>query len=398
MTTTRACPVCRSHTATELFRQQFAHMEGSLTDGYRLCCCDMCGMAFADGVPDEASFARYYAEMSKYESNHRDGETSSTEAERFRQVADLLAPELCQDDSILDVGCATGGLLAEFKRRGFPHVHGLDPSPQCAVAAQRLYGVPVQVGTLKSATGSFSLVSMCGVLEHLLNPERGLREAARLLKDSEFSLVYIEVPDATHYHMHDNAPYQFISVEHVNYFSPQSLDNMMRRGGFVRHFGASVTRNLSQKCVEPVFAALYRFGGSTHEPVLNKDTATFAGLKTYLTQSKSLERVTHRRLAALAKRKVPVAVWGAGTHTLRLLAASPLADCDVVAIVDSNERYRGKAVTVRDGCTRKVLAPESLCAMKANVTVLVSSHVAEQEIRHQIETMGLKNEVVTLYD
>jgi hypothetical protein len=61
---------------------------------------------------------------------------------RLAVIADLIAPHLeIARCAILDVGSASGRLLANLRDRGPDH--RLDLSPACAAAAARLYGIDV---------------------------------------------------------------------------------------------------------------------------------------------------------------------------------------------------------------------------------------------------------------
>ncbi len=66
---------------------------------------------------------------------------------------------------------------------------------------------------------------MVGVLEHLRDLDARSRTAVLL----PGGLLYVEVPDVTAFADWPNAPYQDFSTEHINFFSPISLDNLMRR-------------------------------------------------------------------------------------------------------------------------------------------------------------------------
>ncbi len=46
----------------------------------------------------------------------------------------------------------------------------------------------------------------------------------------------MEVPDATRFAMSPDAPFQEFSIEHINYFTPVSLVNLMGRYGFSEVF------------------------------------------------------------------------------------------------------------------------------------------------------------------
>jgi len=53
--------------------------------------------------------------------------------ERSELIAGVIAPRIpSREARVLDVGCASGRLLANIRDLGFPNVVGLDPSPACA--------------------------------------------------------------------------------------------------------------------------------------------------------------------------------------------------------------------------------------------------------------------------
>ena len=85
-------------------------------------------------------------------------------------------------------------------------------------------------------------------------------------------------------------------------------------------------------------------------------------------------------------------MWGAGTHTLRLLKTGSLANARIVGFIDSNRNYQGKQLR-----GIPILAPEAIEG--ANETILISSHVAEQEIKAHIQNdLKWANPIVCLYE
>ncbi len=66
------------------------------------------------------------------------------------------------------------------------------------------------------------------------------------------------MPDATAFADWPNAPYQDFSTEHINFFSPISLDNLMRRHGFGKVFLEQNHREQSYRTVMSNVSALYR--------------------------------------------------------------------------------------------------------------------------------------------
>jgi FlaA1/EpsC-like NDP-sugar epimerase len=203
-------------------------------------------------------------------------------------------------------------------------------------------------------------------------------------------MLYLEVPDASTYHECFSAPYQFLSIEHVNFFSSVSLTNLLARRGFECVFARKVNRHLGPNSIEPAIAALFRFTGKTHPP--QRDSTTETALHKYLEASRRLEQEIQQKIARLAESQVSLAVWGAGTHTLRLLETSKLGDARIVAFLDSNPRYHGKKL--RD---IPIIQPEEFHS--ADATILISSQVAEAEIKDQIRNrLGWTNPLVCFYE
>jgi SAM-dependent methyltransferase len=388
----RACPVCLGLESKAVFHQIFAAFsEKGLMEGYDVSICKNCGGAFADHIPPQEVFDRYYHDMSKYAHPQADGRISATDAERFRQVADLVSPHMRPDQRIADIGCATGGLLAEFKRRGFENLVGFDASPSCAEAARRLYGIEVKQSTvndLNKITDRFDLIILTGVLEHLADVDSSLTSLIRLLKPG--GQLYFEVPDATRYDKWYSAPYQFFSMEHVNFFSPKSLANLLLRYDFECVFFKRVPRYLAAAAVEPAVAGLFR--PSQSKTALTFDDETEPGIERFLEISRQIENRIHLVIDGLVARQVPLAVWGAGTHTLRLLETSSLPQANIVAFLDSNTAYQGKQL---HGIP--IVSPSGFD--RRDAAILISSHMAEKEIKDQIQNkLRWPNEVICLYE
>ncbi len=93
---------------------------------------------------------------------------------------------------ILDVGCGTGTNLAELSR--FGRVEGVDAEP-AAVELCRRRGWPVSLSegaTLPFAAGSFEVVTLLDVIEHVDDDHALLTDARRVLAPS--GIILITVP------------------------------------------------------------------------------------------------------------------------------------------------------------------------------------------------------------
>ncbi len=97
--------------------------------------------------------------------------------------------------TMLDVGCGDGGFVAFAGSLGWD-ASGIDPDPAAAAAARRR-GVRADVGTLEDQgypAGTFDLIVMNHVIEHVHEPLRLLRECRRILTAG--GRVLITTPNA----------------------------------------------------------------------------------------------------------------------------------------------------------------------------------------------------------
>jgi len=101
---------------------------------------------------------------------------------------------------VLDIGCASGGLLALLRPRA-GHLAGLELSASAATAAAQIADHVVQ-GALEDPglpfdEGSFDLVVLADVLEHLADPAAGLARAVLWCRTG--GAVLVSVPNVAHW-------------------------------------------------------------------------------------------------------------------------------------------------------------------------------------------------------
>ena len=88
----RPCPVCGDPARTLIHDHRLAPIDGvSLHAGYQVVACAGCGMVYADGIPAQAAFDRYYQACSRYENGTRLGLATEVDQRRYRTIADELA-------------------------------------------------------------------------------------------------------------------------------------------------------------------------------------------------------------------------------------------------------------------------------------------------------------------
>jgi methionine biosynthesis protein MetW len=115
-------------------------------------------------------------------------------------IADHALALVPAGGAVLDLGCASGGLLALLRPRA-GHLAGLELSATAARAAAEVADEVVQ-GALEDpdlpfAPGAFDLVVLADVLEHLADPAAALRRAVGWCRPG--GAVLVSVPNVAHW-------------------------------------------------------------------------------------------------------------------------------------------------------------------------------------------------------
>jgi len=375
--TRRLCPICGERHADRLHTQRFEAVEGlSLLSGYDIVACESCGCVFADGIPDESAFARYYGEQSKYEHAYRGGAEHAEETERLRLLADWIAAQIPSDASLVDMGCGTGRLLAWLRERGFLSAVGLDPSSTCVKNARRLSKCPVIHSAIQERPPEYppvDAVVLSAVLEHVPNVASTIRMVATWLKKD--GALFLEVPDAGHFALVQNAPYQEFSVEHINFFSGAALENLMHVHGFDVVAIDRTTAPVGPGCSGRVVRAhAVKSGRKAGAHIENESRS---GVVAYLKACTELATHEEAVLQRIADTREPIYIWGVGTLCQRLLSTGKLARVSIRGFIDSSSHHEGKAIA-----GLPILPPRSL--PDDGAPLLITSWQFEDEIRRQI--------------
>jgi hypothetical protein len=229
----------------------------------------------------------------------------------------------------------------------------------------------------------FDLILMASVLEHLRDLERTLTELRGLLREG--GSIWVEVPDAARFADYVLSPFQQFSLEHINFFTTQTLERLMARAGFrtastwptVRRVGSMEDPGLDGLFVRDVPADL-----------ATRDIAGVAAVRSYVALSEQLERRLCERLERLAASGEAVIVWGTGSLTLHLMNHPVFARLNITAFVDSNANYQGKTI---GGVP--IIGPSALGGR--DEPILIVTHAAQEEIQAAIrDRYGLPNRVL----
>jgi SAM-dependent methyltransferase len=389
--TRRDCPVCGRYEPEPVYRQRFAVADdGRRITGYDVVACGGCGAVYADGIPSQDALDGYYAVASKYEYLERGGEAPASLGESHRDMVERLLPLVTDTATrIVDVGCGNGDVLGLLRQAGCTNLLGIDPAEHSATAAHRLHGVEVVAGSVLAmprSAAAAGLVLLSAVLEHVREVAAALREVAGVL--AKDGLLYVEVPDLERFTCDESMPFQQFSVEHINYFTSVSLARAAADAGLrlaetwpaLRHTGT---------LPEPVVCALFQAAPEALEEP-GRDHIGPPAARRYVAQSEACEQRVRSRLARLTAAGAPLIIWGAGTYMQHLLAQSPLAEANVVAIVDANPRLHGVVIA-----GLAVTGPDAIAGR--DEPILVGSPAHEREIIAMARrAYGLRSELLSL--
>jgi SAM-dependent methyltransferase len=231
------CPLCGDRRPARRVR----HVHGA-----DLAACRDCGLVRVDPLPPPAQAARLYddAYFHDPQRGYADyvGDEAVFRAEFRRRLRVLRAAG--GRGRLLDVGCASGGLLVEAVAAGFAP-SGLEPAPGMARRAAEASGCPVRQGTLQDAllaAASFDVITLFDVLEHLADPRPALRRLRQALVPG--GLLGVTVPDyGGLWARLAGARWPFLTPwEHLLYFTRRTLAAALGRAGFEAvHFATART-------------------------------------------------------------------------------------------------------------------------------------------------------------
>lgn len=142
--------------------------------------CAHCGTVHQPGLPTGAALADLYRDMSDdlYLSEEKGRRATA------RRLVDLIRRHVPAGE-LLDVGCGHGLLLDEARRSGYS-VTGLELSESARAYATDVLGLDVHDQTIERfanecSDGSFQVIVLADVIEHLEDPLRALDACRRLL-------------------------------------------------------------------------------------------------------------------------------------------------------------------------------------------------------------------------
>lgn len=223
----RHCPTCGS--ARNRHELDKDHMQ--------LVRCDDCDLVFVHPAFDEQHYREVYASKDYQQIMQSLGEASHAyRVERFgRERVGIVTRHLQAGERpvrYLDVGCSTGFVVEAARDAGWDAI-GIDLNPS-AIEFGRNRGLDLRVLALEEAgfaPGSFDVVSLFDVLEHLTQPRATLEQVSALLRPGGLLFLYVPNYDSAS-RMLMGADAHFIwPTHHLNYYTPTTIADLLTRAG-----------------------------------------------------------------------------------------------------------------------------------------------------------------------
>jgi methionine biosynthesis protein MetW len=179
-------------------------------------------------------------------------------------LAALAQSVLPEGGSVLDVGCASGGLLALLAPRA-GRTAGIELSQTAARAASAVADEVHHGGIadrdLPFAPGSFDVVVLADVLEHLPDPEAGLRRAVDLARPG--GALVISVPNIAHWQarltlLRGRWPAEesgTFDAGHLRFFTLESVGELLIGAGLSQVQTGAIVPRLGNHVALPVLEA-----------------------------------------------------------------------------------------------------------------------------------------------
>lgn len=154
---------------------------------------------------------------------------------------DQIVSRLRPGERILDVGCGSGEIARLMHARGCAVV-GIELSPEKAAKA-RAFCDEVLVGNIEAMPlafepGSFDVIVLSNILEHLNNPVATLRRLAPLLRPT--GRAFVDLPNVAHWGVRlrllrgrwDYEDAGILDRTHLRFYTRKTAREMLEQTGF----------------------------------------------------------------------------------------------------------------------------------------------------------------------
>lgn len=234
---TFSCILCGSSSVQELFTTPGVQINGRL-ESFPLVQCSRCTLTTLwPQPPDEALHAVYASDYYTPHAHMPFGTSFDILFRVWRRRRVTLLKRLKPDGKFLDVGCGAGSLVGDLLEKGYD-AYGMDTAPAAATAIPKHLLPRITLRPLEEcgyAEGSFDLVMLSDVLEHVRAPHLLLQRIARLLKKDGVLVISVPNWESMEARVFGRRHWRNIDApRHLWHFTNVSLSALLKQEGFTK--------------------------------------------------------------------------------------------------------------------------------------------------------------------
>jgi len=205
--------------------------------GYQYSRCTVCRLVSTWPIPDSQTIEEHYkrkAVAGNYELLRNYSDQYRNVYEGFADIIEKTSGRGTGDKRLLDIGCFRGDFLEVMTRRGWD-VFGIELQTDAAAEASRRFPGRIYSGdvtTMQLPVKTFDVVSMTGLIEHVVDPVALIRSVNQRVREN--GLVFLQTPNSTSFLARMMGKYwpPYCPIEHIHLFSAKSLNLLLKNKGF----------------------------------------------------------------------------------------------------------------------------------------------------------------------
>lgn len=209
--------------------------------------CRRCGLSYTVPVLGPAEIGAYYQETYYGETNQRFNPVLEALVGRFRRARATTLTSFVPPGKVLDIGCGRGLTLHALRQLGW-QTRGCELSETASRHAREVLGLDVACAGFQPehyADAEFDAVILWHVYEHLIDPQRVLRQCRRILRPG--GVLALAVPNFDSYQakLTKYGSFHLDLPRHYSHFSAPWLRQKFLECGFrpIDEFHGSLEQN-----------------------------------------------------------------------------------------------------------------------------------------------------------
>ena len=230
METLNNCPVCNAAETTPFL----TCIDNTVSrETFNIVECSSCGFKYTNPRPEESKLGDYYkSEEYVSHSNTKQGFINSV-YQIVRKYTLLKKFQLIsrqkKTGKILDIGCGTGEFLKVFKDANWKTL-GVEPDPDVRKIAIENYNLDIKEETeIKNfETGSFDVITMWHVLEHVPRLNERIEDLKRLVKLDGIIIIAVPNCDSFDAEIYKEFWGAYDVPRHLYHFSPKDINAIFK--------------------------------------------------------------------------------------------------------------------------------------------------------------------------